>query len=79
MTTSTYNPCLLISKESTTGFGIVGMQIDETLALSDQQFATKEAKELRFLAKKRQKLVKDSQIDFNSCTVTTDGTIINLR
>jgi len=60
MTTSIYNPCLLILKESNTGFGIVGMQTDDTLALLDQKFAIKEAKELRFLAKKRQELAKDS-------------------
>jgi hypothetical protein len=45
MTTSTYDPCLLITtaKED---FAIVGMQTDDTLGLSSNGFATLEQDEL---------------------------------
>ena len=66
METSTYDPCLLISK--TDDFGIVGMQTDDTLGLSDDRFDDKEAKELRFMAKGKQYLA-DGSIDFNGCVV----------
>ena len=52
METSTFDPCLLITKKDTPGgVGIVGMQTDDTLGLSDREFADKETKELRFTAK----------------------------
>ncbi|MDV3160358.1 MAG: hypothetical protein Q8787_02685, partial [Sweet potato little leaf phytoplasma] len=77
MQTSTYDPCLLISKPTATGFGIVGMQTDDTLGLSDRAFADNETKELRFKAKDKQALTIDNPIDFNGCVVKIDdkGTI----
>ena len=39
MVTSTYDPCLLISKAGSDCFSIVGMQTDDTLGLSDKAFA----------------------------------------
>lgn len=77
MQTSTYDPCLLISKPRATGFGIVGMQTDDTLGLSDRAFADNDAKELRFKAKDKQVLNIDNSIDFNGCIVKIDdnGTI----
>jgi hypothetical protein len=42
MEISTYNPCLLITLISSECFGIVGMQTDDTLGLSDDAFAIKE-------------------------------------
>ncbi|KAK1912816.1 hypothetical protein P3342_004752 [Pyrenophora teres f. teres] len=66
METSTYDPCLLISKATdagtTTGFGIVGMQTDDTLGLSDNAFADKEDKELRFKARTNIRLGSDNVI-----------------
>jgi hypothetical protein len=75
--TSTYDPCLLITKPTALGFGIVGMQTDDTLGLSDSVFANKESKELRFSAKEKQFLTTDNPIDFNSCVVSlaADGVI----
>ena len=45
MITSTYDPCLLIttSKER---FAVVGMQTDDTLGLSNNEFAALEQEEL---------------------------------
>ena len=43
MEQSTYDPCLLYTPSN--GFGIVGLQTDDTLFLADQTFAdTKETK-----------------------------------
>jgi hypothetical protein len=46
MTTSSYDPCLPIT--TTKGiFGVVGMQIDDTLFLGLEKFATLEEEELK--------------------------------
>ncbi|KAK1912598.1 hypothetical protein P3342_004534 [Pyrenophora teres f. teres] len=84
METSTYDPCLLISKATdagtTTGFGIVGMQTDDTLGLSDNTFADREDKELRFKAKDKQYLTDTEPIEFNGCTVRLGSdSVITLR
>ncbi|CAE7020321.1 hypothetical protein PTTW11_03045 [Pyrenophora teres f. teres] len=84
METSTYDPCLLISKATdagtTTGFGIVGMQTDDTLGLSDNAFADREDKELRFKAKDKQYLTDTDPIEFNGCTVRLGSdNVITLR
>jgi hypothetical protein len=39
---STYDPCLLITLANFECFGIMGMQINDTLGLSDDAFAIKE-------------------------------------
>ncbi|KAF7578000.1 hypothetical protein PtrM4_022400 [Pyrenophora tritici-repentis] len=84
METSTYDPCLLISKATdagtTTGFGIVGMQTDDTLGLSDNAFADREDKELRFKAKDKKYLTDTDPIEFNGCMVHLgSGNVITLR
>jgi hypothetical protein len=78
METSTYDPCLLISRSTAAGVGIVGIQTDDTLGLSDAQFAAKEKEELRFNAKEKEVLTKDTEINFNGCVVTTDDNTISL-
>ena len=68
-----YNLCLLISKmgiTETTGFSIIGMQIDNTLSLSDDTFAAIENTKLRFLAKDKQVLTCNIPIVFNRCVIT---------
>ncbi|RDI80880.1 hypothetical protein Vi05172_g9121 [Venturia inaequalis] len=40
MVTSMYNPCLLVSKGE--GFGVVGIQTDNTLILYDKTFKDRE-------------------------------------
>ena len=57
MTQSTYDPCLLYT--STNGFGVVGLQTDDTLFLADPEFANTEEVKLqkaKFLAKEREQL-----------------------
>ena len=42
MTQSTYDPCLLYTKNSSNGFEIVDLQTDDTLFLADKTFTIKE-------------------------------------
>jgi hypothetical protein len=63
MNQSTYDPCLLYTPTTTpvdhTGFGIIGIQTDDTLILADTMFATQEADKLKkaqFLSKEREQL-----------------------
>ncbi|EFQ85084.1 hypothetical protein PTT_20063 [Pyrenophora teres f. teres 0-1] len=82
--TSTYDPCLLISKatdaRTTTGFSIVSMQTNDTLGLLDNTFANREDKELRFKAKDKQYLTDTEPIEFNGCTVRlSSDSVITLR
>jgi hypothetical protein len=64
-----YNLYFLITKETAAGFSIVSMQTNNTLSLTNRQFATKEDTELRFSAKEKQELIIDAPIVFNSCVV----------
>ncbi len=68
MTQSTYDPCLLYTENSSSsGFGIVGLQTDDTLFLADKMFAVKEEEQLHkanLLAKEREKLDNET-IKFN--------------
>ena len=82
MKTSTYDPCLLISRGdgNDSGFGIVGMQTDDTIGLSDSSFAAKENREFDiagFKAKPVEQLRHDKHFSFNGCALQLrqDGTI----
>jgi hypothetical protein len=80
MTILTYDPCLLVTKESAKGFGIVGMQTNDTLGLSDDRFATREAEMMSFKAKKRQFLDHQNPIIFNGCVLTAgENNTLSLR
>jgi hypothetical protein len=46
MTTSSYNPCLLITTKKE-AFGVVGIQTDDTLFLASNEFAALEDSELQ--------------------------------
>jgi hypothetical protein len=46
MSTSTYNPCLLITNNNADTFGIVGMQTDDTLILGTAVFLLLEEKKI---------------------------------
>jgi hypothetical protein len=73
MNQSTYDPCLLYS---TTPFGLVGLQTDDTLLLADQRFSDREKDELKrakFTAKEREKLTKETPIKFNGGVITLQG------
>jgi hypothetical protein len=72
MIQSTYDPCLLHTRIN--GFGVVGLQTDDTLFLADDIFALSEQKELEkagFLAKERETLTNNTLIKFNGGIVTT--------
>ena len=63
---STYDPCLLHTNEN--GFGVVGLQTDDTFFLANQVFTNAEELELKqtnFSAKKREKLTITTPIKFN--------------
>jgi len=75
MSTSTYDPCLLITNNSATAFGIVGMQTDDTLMLGTTEFSSLEEKKLekaQFRSKPKATLTPEVQLDFNGCTLTMD-------
>jgi hypothetical protein len=78
MTTSTYDPCFLITT-SKDKFGVVGMQTDDTIILADKQFSTLEEKELVFLAKPKERLTPETALIFNGCILTKCGDEIILR
>ena len=66
MTQLTYDPCLLHT--STNRFGLIRLQIDNTLFLADLEFAHNEETQLqkaKFLAKDREQLTTKYLIKFN--------------
>jgi hypothetical protein len=84
MSTSTYDPCLLITNRNADAFGLVGMQTDDTLMLGTAEFSSLEEKKLeeaQFRSKPKTVLTLDVQLDFNSCTLTMENgeAIMNLK
>ena len=66
MQQSTYDPCLLYINKK--GFGVVRLQIDDTLILRDEIFANAENfhfHETKLLAKKKEKFISQHSIKFN--------------
>ncbi|KAI9036662.1 uncharacterized protein KD926_001616 [Aspergillus affinis] len=86
MSQSTFDPCLLYTMDSpnsreSTGFGIVGLQTDDTLILADATFAESEEIELQkaqFLAKDREKLTIEKPLKFNGSMVKLEPDRITL-
>ncbi|KHJ31356.1 hypothetical protein EV44_g4611 [Erysiphe necator] len=78
MKESTYDSCLLISKSDRSenfGFGITGLQTDDTLILCDEKFAAKEEIERQranFIAKSVTYLTKMRPINFNGSNISLD-------
>ena len=71
MAQSTYDPCLMYS--TTTPFGLVGLQTDDTLIVADNAFAEAEEAELKkagFMAKKREQLAEGTKLKFNGGDIT---------
>jgi hypothetical protein len=67
MAISTYDSCLLITIIEN-GFGIVEMQTDDIIILTDEHFSTLEENELlnaKFIIKSKEKLTPDSLLIFN--------------
>jgi reverse transcriptase-like protein len=76
MGTSTYDPCLLITKDKNGPFGLVGMQTDDTLILGDNEFVKQEDVELKrakLLAKPSEQLTGDNPLLFNAYKLMIDG------
>ena len=81
MTTSSYDPCLLVIKQDSDLFGVVGMQTDNTLILCDDQFSKLEEEELakaRFIAKLKEKLDENTMLYFNSCAIKMENDVITM-
>ncbi len=81
MVTSTYDPCLLLTDGGPGDFGMVGLQTDDTLAVSTPAFSSAEdtaLAEAKFRAKPKDTLSADKPLEFNGCTLTMDGDVIML-
>jgi hypothetical protein len=77
---STYDPCLMVTKDPQGPFGVVGLQTDDTLFVGDCRFVDLEDSELKkagLLAKPAQTLTPDTPLSFNGCklAIGTDGSI----
>lgn len=81
MTTSTYDPCLLIATDRD-AFGVVGLQTDDTLMLATPAFAEKEEEKLQkaqFRAKPKTQLSPTISLDFNGVRLTAHGETVVLQ
>jgi hypothetical protein len=81
MAISTYDPYLLITTIEN-GFGIVKMQINDTIILANEPFSTLEKNELlnaKFIAKSKKKLTPNSPLIFNRYILVQDGNTMSLR
>jgi hypothetical protein len=84
MNQSTYDPCLLYTPTTTptvnhTGFGIIGIQTDDTLILADTTFTTQEADKLKkaqFLSKEREQLTQSHPVKFNGGNISLEDNSI---
>jgi hypothetical protein len=79
MEVSTYDPCLLITLASSECFGMVGMQTNDTLGLSDDAFAIKKFQKLVFTTKEKQFLTPDNPLFFNKCVLIVNKDILRIR
>jgi hypothetical protein len=81
MNQSTYDPCLLYTvnagnSNNNTGFGVVGLQTDDTLFLGDEVFAIKEAEEIEnagLKSKERVQLNESQPLKFNGGNITINN------
>jgi len=76
MRTSTFDPCLLVTKDQDGPFGLVGMQTDDTLILGDQAFVELEDSELKkanLLAKPAEQLTEQTPLLFNGYKLSLEG------
>ena len=81
MSTSTYDPCLLITNNGADEFGIVGLQTDDTLSIGTPTFSAAEEAALQrahFRAKPKDRLSENQPLEFNGCTLTLQGDTILL-
>ncbi|KAL3713544.1 hypothetical protein TMatcc_002247 [Talaromyces marneffei ATCC 18224] len=81
MDVSTYDPCLLHCSDSKQGFGIIGIQTDDTLIVANDTFAAREEEEIRrakIRCKPREQLTTDNPLKFNGAVVTETAQGITL-
>ena len=82
MQQSTYDPCLLYISNKGKGFGIVGLQIDDTLIFGDETFATSENfhfHEAKLLAKDRDQFTSKHSFKFNGAYIKQEGNSFHLN
>jgi hypothetical protein len=78
MKQSTYDPCFLYSNRP---FNVIGLQIDDTLFIKDDDFVKKEQAGLekaKFMVKERERLTFTYNFKFNEGIIETDSTVITL-
>ena len=78
MSQSIYDPCLLYN---TRLFSVVGLQIDDTLFVGDDEFAEQEQLQLqkaKFLAKERERLTLNYDLKFNGGIIHLENDGITL-
>ena len=76
MEMSSYDACLLITKNGSVNFGITGLQTDDTLNVGTEAFMKKEETEImeaKFKAKTRTILETGASGDFNGCRMTIEA------
>jgi hypothetical protein len=81
METSTYDPCLLHCRDPKQGFGIIGMQTDDTLIVADEAFAVREEEQIEranILCKPREQLITGKPLRFNGAVITEDAQGVTL-
>ena len=82
MEVSTFDPCLMITTTSKELFGLVGMQTDDTLGLSTEEFAILEDEQLRkanLQAKPKEVLSPTNPLAFNGCILSQEDDVLYLR
>ena len=75
METSTFDPYLLITRDESGLFGIVGIQTNDTLILGDNAFIEIESIELekaKLVAKPAESLTVETPLLFNRCKLLID-------
>ncbi|EED11957.1 hypothetical protein TSTA_000350 [Talaromyces stipitatus ATCC 10500] len=76
METSTYDPCLLVTKPGAESFGLVGMQTDDILIIATEKFARGEERALQevgFKAKPKTQLSQDTPLEFNGARIILES------
>jgi hypothetical protein len=81
MKPSPYDPCLLHCNKPEFGYGVVGLQTDDTLILANKSFAEREEKKIHdasFTCKPRQIMTPSTSLKFNGAIISEDGQGITL-
>ena len=78
----TYDSCLLYTSNKNKGFGIVELQIDDTLILGDETFANSENfhfHEVKLLAKDRDQFTSKHSFKFNDVYIKQKENFLHLN